>query len=77
MTTIDDPERERARLRSVDPDALLDAWRSACHDVHEDYRYWCGSGRGSRSEAYGVFIAALDREAAAAVALQHTRATRR
>ena len=50
----------------ADGEALLDAWRDACGDAVAAYRAWCSSSRYRAGEAFAVYTAAHDREAAAA-----------
>ena len=44
-------------------------WRAAAADVERAYRHWCSAPRRSRSEAYAIYVAAMNREAAAAADL--------
>jgi hypothetical protein len=53
----------------ADAEALLDAWRDACMDARIAYRAWNTASRYRSDEAYAVFTAADEREAAAADAL--------
>jgi hypothetical protein len=53
----------------ADGEALLDAWRDACGDARLAYRAWRAASRYRSDEAFAVFTAAADREAAAADAL--------
>jgi hypothetical protein len=46
------------------------AWLDAADDAHEAYLAWGDAERGKRAEAFFVLQAALDREEAAARALQ-------
>lgn len=58
-------------LRSAD---LLLAWVDAADDVHDAYAAWLRAQRAGRATAFIVYQAALDREEAAARALElHTR----
>ena len=50
-------------------DVLL-AWSDAADDAHSAYRAWCAADRAGRDDAFVVFFAALDREEAAACALE-------
>jgi hypothetical protein len=65
----------RAELASPPPppgadgEALLDAWRDASEDARLAYRAWQRTSRYRAGEAFAVFTAADDREAAAADAL--------
>ena len=56
-----------AARRSAD---LRLAWLDAANDVHECYLVWRDAERGERTQAFIVYQAALDREEAAARALQ-------
>jgi hypothetical protein len=56
-----------AARRSAD---LHLAWLDAADDAHEAYLAWRDTDRTQRSEAFVVYQAALDREEAAARALQ-------
>jgi hypothetical protein len=53
----------------ADGEALLDAWRDARDDALDAYRAWRASSRYRAAEAFAVYLAADDREAAAAQAL--------
>jgi hypothetical protein len=53
----------------ADGDALLDAWRDARDEAADAYAAWAVASRYGADEAYAVFVAAGDREAAAADAL--------
>jgi hypothetical protein len=53
--------------RSAD---LQMAWFDAADDAHEAYLAWRDSDSGQRADAFYVYQAALDREQAAAHALQ-------
>jgi hypothetical protein len=44
---------------------LATQWRDARADSAHAYAAWCASGRTGRRMAHAVFVAALDREAAA------------
>jgi hypothetical protein len=53
---------------------LVLAWVDAADDVHDAYAAWLRAQRARRATAYTVYQAALDREEAAARALElHTR----
>ena len=55
------------------PDLVL-AWVDAADDVHDAYAAWLRAQRAGRAAACAVYQAALDREEAAARALElHTR----
>jgi hypothetical protein len=56
-----------AAWRSAD---LQLAWLDAADDAHEAYAAWRDADRGHEPEAFAVYHAALDREEAAARALQ-------
>jgi hypothetical protein len=56
-----------AARRSAD---LQLAWFDAADDAYEAYLAWRDAERGARAEAFVVYQAALDREEAAAHALQ-------
>ena len=45
------------------------AWRSAKEESGLAYRAWCGARRSDKPEAYAVYVAAADREHAAADAV--------
>jgi hypothetical protein len=49
---------------------LLLAWSDAADDARAAYLAWRDAGRADRDDAFAVFGAALDREEAAARALQ-------
>ena len=49
---------------------LLLAWSDAADDVHAAYLAWRDADRAAQADAFAVFSAALDREEAAARALQ-------
>jgi hypothetical protein len=46
------------------------AWLDAANDAHEAYLAWCDADRGDEPLSFAVYRAALDREEAAAGALQ-------
>ena len=56
-------DRTSTLPRPVD---VRDAWRDAATDVQDAYRFWSTAPLGHRSEAHAVYVAAMDREAAAA-----------
>jgi hypothetical protein len=58
------PELDPADTRRALED-LAAQWRDARADSADAYALWCATGRGERRMAYAVFLAALDREAAA------------
>ena len=41
-------------------------WREACESVHSAYSYWATCDRERRESAFGLYVAALDREERAA-----------
>jgi hypothetical protein len=49
------------------------AWRRARSHTAEAYAAWCAARATDRREAYAVFLAAADREAAAETAFLATR----
>lgn len=49
---------------------LLLAWSDAADDAQAAYLAWCDAERAIRADAFAVYLAALDREEAAARALQ-------
>jgi hypothetical protein len=53
----------------ADGEALLDAWRDARDEAVDAYRAWRVASRYRSDEAFAVYLAADDREAAAADAL--------
>jgi hypothetical protein len=54
---------------TCDREELRMAWRDACADVRVAYYAWCESGADGRAaEAFTAYVAAADREAAAAEA---------
>lgn len=53
---------------------LRSAWRAACVDTRAAYASWCRAGTAQARDAYMVFVAADDREAAAATALESAEA---
>ena len=69
------PDKEIVHLPTLDAapkgPALEDAWRFACQDAADAYGHWCVVPSAQRAEAYTVYLAAADREAAAA---DHLRA---
>jgi hypothetical protein len=50
---------------------LLLAWVDAADDVYDAYATWNNADRAERAGAFHAYRAALDREEAAARALQH------
>jgi hypothetical protein len=60
-------------LEHADLHAELEgAWRSANEEANAAYRHWCVARSTGRLEAYRVYVAAADREAAA---VEHLRAS--
>ena len=55
----------------VDPEALRDAWRAACDDLQTAYDGWRTASTAETADRYWGFVAAVDREEAAAAALQY------
>jgi hypothetical protein len=53
----------------ADGEALLAAWRDARDDAVDAYRAWRTASRYRAGEAFAVYMAAADREAAGADAL--------
>jgi hypothetical protein len=51
------------------PKDLRVAWREACLDLRVAYHHWRDGERSARAEAFAAYVAAADREAAAAKAL--------
>ncbi len=51
------------------PEDLLIAWREACGDLHGAYRAWCAEWPAAGRDCFAAYIAAADREAAAASVL--------
>jgi hypothetical protein len=49
---------------------LWAAWQLACEEAGDAYRAWSRAPREPRAEAYWAYVAAADREAAAAENLQ-------
>lgn len=57
-------------VSQVDPADLWDAWRAACDDVCTAYDAWRAAPAGETADRYCGFVAAADREEAAAAALE-------
>lgn len=55
----------------ADVEDLRTAWREAAEESRLAYRAWCDADRESAADAYVVFVAASDREAAAADCARH------
>jgi hypothetical protein len=47
--------------------AYFDQWRQEVAAVEETYRRWCAAPSAERDRSFGVYIAALDQEEAAAI----------
>jgi hypothetical protein len=54
---------------------LLGAWRAACEEAWLSYAHWCSAPASERALAHAVYVAAADREAAAAEHLSRGMAT--
>ena len=59
------------RTRSIE---LFDAWKFAAVDVAFALEAWRSADRPDKRNAHAAYVAALDREAHAAVMLQHRMA---
>ena len=46
-------------------------WREECETVHSAYRYWATCDEERREFAFGLYVAALDREEQAARIHEH------
>jgi hypothetical protein len=55
---------------------LLLAWSDAADDAHAAYLAWCDADPDDQADAFAVYRAALDREEAAARALQGATSAR-
>jgi hypothetical protein len=55
-----------AFMPDSDVNDLRMAWRDACADLRIAYHVWCQKGRARGADAFAAYIAAADREAAAA-----------
>jgi hypothetical protein len=66
-----------AKTPAADPEDLRMAWRDACADLRVAYHEWRqqGEDRAARGDAFAAYVAAADREAAAAEALARRAAT--
>lgn len=53
----------------ADVELIFDAWVAACDHSRDAYDAWRDAPRESQAEAYAVYVAAADRESAAAAAL--------
>ena len=51
-------------------DVMRRAWHLACEDALGAYRAWCDAARTAKADAHAAFVAAADREAAAAEGLR-------
>jgi hypothetical protein len=58
--------RVMTRLFHSFPPDRTTAWREAAEDARLAYQAWCDADRSVAADAYAVFVAAADREAAAA-----------
>jgi len=56
------------RLRRIYAVELHDAWRTARGDALRAYAGWCAAPPATRGDAYATYVAAVDREGAAAAA---------
>ena len=61
---------EQRALRPELREELHDAWRSSCDEALIAYRIWSEVGHDDKAEAYVAYVAALDREQAAADCLR-------
>jgi hypothetical protein len=52
-------------MTDISAKALADAWRSASDDSRQAYAWWLDAPPPQRRDAFAVYRAALDREAAA------------
>jgi hypothetical protein len=67
-----EPEYDAARLALLE--RAMDSyvrWRDESRSVRESYRQWQNARREERSEAFGRYLAALDREEQAAHRYRH------
>ncbi len=60
-------DRGSSTPRAVD---VGDAWRDAAANVDDAYRRWCAAPRADRSDGHAAYLAAVEREAAAATYLR-------
>lgn len=51
---------------------LYDAWAAARDETRYGYEAWCAAPWAAKGEAHAVYVAALDREAAAAELYRHS-----
>jgi hypothetical protein len=58
-----------------DSEELRMAWRDACADVRVAYYAWREGGPAAGAEAFAAYVAAADREAAAADAFARSAAS--
>ena len=70
MTAIGQLTDGLALHPGIDPEDLWDAWRAACDDVRTAYNAWCTAPTAEAADRYCGFVAAADREEAAAAALK-------
>ena len=48
------------------PCEVYQSWKAASEDAEEAFLAWCAAAYGHKAEAYAIYRAATDREAAAA-----------
>ena len=48
------------------PCEIYQAWQAASQESEQAFRAWCAAGYGRKADAYAVYLAASDREDAAA-----------
>jgi hypothetical protein len=63
-------------LRAELGEELRHAWRVACDEALLAYRDWCAADADEAQEAYFTYLAAADREHAAALHLQRSAEAR-
>jgi hypothetical protein len=56
-------------LAAQSTEVLAEAWQAASAEARETYQWWVLAPVVSRAEAYAVYVAAADREAAASRSL--------
>jgi hypothetical protein len=59
----------------VDVEDIRDAWRDACGDLRAAYAAWCDAALENAGDRHAAFLAAVDREAAAAEFLRQRLVT--
>lgn len=64
---------EPAYLRQCTDD-LQFAWAAACGEARAAYRAWSAAPTEGKRDSYAVYLAAAERESAAARVLEHSRA---